>query len=157
MLANISQPLLVEQFYFLLFCNIFFYNQLAFVFYLLRDFYIVCDHIVSFCFSLLRKEDLGIFHKLFLKDLDTFLEPLFIFLITLADEFSNISNTNSKRISVKKWYGLKHFIVLLLSNFHVSLEYMYIFYIHIFKWYMKIHIYIYFCTDNWRRHQAEIF
>ena len=55
MLANISQPLLVEQFYFLLFCNIFFYNQLAFVFYLLRDFYIVCDHIASFCFSLLQE------------------------------------------------------------------------------------------------------
>ena len=46
--------------FFPIFCNIYFYPQLAFVFHYLRDFYIVLDHVAAFCFSL------------FQKDLDTF-------------------------------------------------------------------------------------
>ena len=66
---------------FLLFCNIF-YTQLAFVSHVLGDFYIVCDHMTAFCFSLL------------LKDFDTFHELCqslsLLFLYHLADEILDV-------------------------------------------------------------------
>ena len=42
-----------------------FLSQVAIVFHILRDFYIVCNHNDAFCFWLLQK-DLDTFHKLFL-------------------------------------------------------------------------------------------
>ena len=42
-----------------------FLSQVAIVFHILRDFYIVCNHNDAFCFCLLQK-DLDTFHKLFL-------------------------------------------------------------------------------------------
>ena len=47
---NINIHLFVKHFHFSKFCNIFFYNQLAFVLHLLKDFYIVHNHILLFFF-----------------------------------------------------------------------------------------------------------
>ena len=66
-----SQCLFVKDFYFSIFSNIFFCTQLAFVFHLLIGFYIVLNHIVTFCFSLLQK-DFDTFHEHFLKLFFTF-------------------------------------------------------------------------------------
>ena len=60
---RIIQSLFVKWFYFSIFCNIFFYTKLAFVFYLQNDFHFVCKHIVAFCFSL--QKDIDTFHKIF--------------------------------------------------------------------------------------------
>ena len=54
-LTNNIQSLFVKRFYFSIFHNTFIYTQIALVFYLLEDFYIIHSHIVAFCFSLPKK------------------------------------------------------------------------------------------------------
>ena len=74
---NISHYLFEKYSYFSIFCNIYFNTELAFVFHLLGNFYIVCHHVVTCYFSLLQK-DLDTFHKLF------YLKPFFVFCIIIS-------------------------------------------------------------------------
>ena len=77
---NISNSLFVKYFYFSVFCNIFFYTQLVFVFHLLRDYYLVSDCIVTLCFSLFLK-GFRTSHELYCEVF------LYFFRYYLADEF----------------------------------------------------------------------
>ena len=64
----------ITTFYFFAFRNIFFYTQLAFVFHLLRDFYILHDHILAFVFF--------IFSKISFTRLSLNFSPCFFFIIS---------------------------------------------------------------------------
>ena len=96
-----AKSLFVKKKYFSVLYNICFYTQLALVFQLLVDCYIVRNHTVVFCFFLLQK-DLNTFHKLFLK-------PFFVFLVILADE--------PLHIFIYVFLYMHFYIVLLLSFF----------------------------------------
>ena len=101
---------LVKHFYFSVFCNIFCYTQLDFVFYLLRDYYILSDRIVTF-FPLFQK-GFDTFHELFS------LKPfLFFYIISSWWIFKHALYTKNtlyiKRVLLQNC--LSFFIVLLLS------------------------------------------
>ena len=94
----------------------FFYAQLTFVFHLLRDFYIICKHIIiaTFCHFLFFSSSEGFWHLL-----GAFLKFFFGCLVIFSWLFfKNIYLW--KRFYVKKKllkFGLRLFIVLLLSIF----------------------------------------
>ena len=48
LLGSVSKALFVKWFSFSIFCNIFLYTQLAFVFHPEEGFYTICDHVFAF-------------------------------------------------------------------------------------------------------------